>query len=141
MLGVEQLCDTQSSIDWRTRLCDHEVMSKAEKTQQADAWDWTLGDRMKKSLRVSGMSRDDMAEYLGVAPATVSTWMNDHIHPSTQTQRLWALKTGARYEWLKSGKYTPRDLNPEPTDSGILASLDAHRLRRAALVRVKGGAA
>jgi len=91
-------------------------MSETQKARQAHLWDWTLGDRMKKALKVAGISRDDMAEYLGVAPATVSTWMNDRIHPSLQTQRLWAMRTGAGYDWITG--YTPRDLNPEPTDSG-----------------------
>ena len=139
MLGAEQLSDTRIRLDPRITLCQASVMSEAEKTRAADQWEWTLGDRMKKSLKVSGMSRDDMAEYLGVAPATISTWMNDRIHPSVQTQRLWALRTGARYEWLTG--YTPRDLNPEPTDSGIVTSLDAHRDRRVALRPEQGDTA
>ncbi len=117
MLGARQLSDTLTCIDERIRLCDHRGMSETQKVPSAEVWEWTLGDRMKKSLKVAGISRDEMADYLGVAPATVSTWMNDHITPSRQTQRLWAMRTGARYEWL-TDSYTPRDLNPEPTDSG-----------------------
>jgi transcriptional regulator with XRE-family HTH domain len=86
-----------------------------------DRFAFTKGDRMKRSIKVAGLSRGEMAEYLGVEPTTVSTWMNDRIEPSTQTLRLWALRTGAPYEWLVTGEYTPRDLNPEPTDFGSLA--------------------
>ncbi len=87
-------------------------------TERDALYVWTIGDRMKKTLKVSGMTRYQMADYLGVELSTVSTWMNDKIKPSTQTLRLWALKTGSPYEWLVDGKYTPRDLNPEPTASG-----------------------
>ena len=72
---------------------------------------WDLGDRMRKGLRHAGISVGEMAEYLGVARETVSTWTNGRIKPSKQTLMLWAMKTGVPYEW-----YTPRDLNPEPTD-------------------------
>jgi transcriptional regulator with XRE-family HTH domain len=83
-----------------------------------DAYAFTLGDRMKRSAKVAGLSRYALAEYLDVTPETVSTWTNDRIKPSTQTLRLWALKTGAPYAWLVSGEWTPRDLNPEPTGYG-----------------------
>jgi DNA-binding XRE family transcriptional regulator len=33
---------------------------------------WTLGDRLAKSRRVAGVSRDEMAEYLGFSPQAVS---------------------------------------------------------------------
>ncbi|WP_432794425.1 helix-turn-helix domain-containing protein [Rhodococcus ruber] len=44
-----------------------------------------------------------MAEYLGVARNTVSTWINGRIEPSTQTLRLWALRTGVPFIWLQTG--------------------------------------
>lgn len=68
-----------------------------------DPYAFTVGDRMKKSLKVAGLSRAEMADYLGVVPETVSTWMNDRIQPNVQTMRLWALKTGAPYAWIVSG--------------------------------------
>ena len=48
-----------------------------------------------------------MAEFLGVARNTVSTWINGRIEPSTQTKRLWALRTGVPFEWLDTGEVTP----------------------------------
>jgi transcriptional regulator with XRE-family HTH domain len=49
-----------------------------------------------------------MADYLGVARNTVSTWINGRIAPSKQTLRLWALRTGVDYEWLTA------ELDPSP---------------------------
>jgi len=63
-------------------------------------WDFTQGDRLKRALKFAGISRDEMADYLGVAPATVSTWMNDRITPNLQTLRLWSMRTGVPLEWL-----------------------------------------
>jgi len=65
---------------------------------------WDLADRMRKSLRHSGTGVQEMADYLGVARNTVSTWINGRIQPSTQTLRLWALRCGVSYEWLCGGQ-------------------------------------
>jgi transcriptional regulator with XRE-family HTH domain len=65
-----------------------------------DPLDWDVADRMRKTLRCSGYSVHDMAEYLGVSRNAVSTWINGHVHPSKQTLRLWAIRTGVTYEWL-----------------------------------------
>jgi transcriptional regulator with XRE-family HTH domain len=72
-------------------------------TAAAKVPEWDLADRMRKSLRVSGVGVQEMADYLDVARNTVSTWINGKIVPSTQTQRLWALRCGVSYEWLHSG--------------------------------------
>jgi transcriptional regulator with XRE-family HTH domain len=79
--------------------------------------EFEIGDRMRKALQKSGMTSLDMAEYLGVSQASVSNWINNRHEPTKQTVMLWALKTGIPFEWIATG-CTPRDLNPEPTDSG-----------------------
>lgn len=71
--------------------------------------EFDTADRMRKALRTSGVGVQDMADYLGVARNTVSTWINGRIQPSTQTLRLWALRTGVPYEWLQHGT------SPEPS--------------------------
>jgi transcriptional regulator with XRE-family HTH domain len=70
--------------------------------------EWDTADRMRKSLRAAGMGVQEMADYLGVARNTVSTWINGRIEPSTQTLRLWALRTGVPFAWLRDGKSTVR---------------------------------
>lgn len=89
---------------------------------------WDLADRLTKSLRVAGLSVQQMAEYLDVHRNTVSAWLNGRVEPSTQTQRLWALRTGVPYVWLTTGEVPP----PEPPE-GIepsTFSLDVYRKRR-----------
>jgi transcriptional regulator with XRE-family HTH domain len=88
-----------------------------------------LADRMRKSLRASDVGVQQMADYLGVTRGTISTWINGRIVPSTQTLRLWSLRTGVPYSWLRdgerpqpvgagaSGEGLPRlDLNQRPSD-------------------------
>lgn len=77
---------------------------------------WDLADRMTKSLRVSGMKVQDMAEYLGVSRGSVGNWINGRVVPSTPVLKLWALRTGAPYEWLLTGE---QKNDPQPEGPGV----------------------
>jgi DNA-binding transcriptional regulator YiaG len=83
------------------RACENLCMSEAPTGVMVPEWD--LADRMRKALRISGTGVQEMADYLGVARNTVSTWINGRIDPSTQTLRLWAMRCGVPYEWLLEG--------------------------------------
>jgi transcriptional regulator with XRE-family HTH domain len=63
--------------------------------------EWDLADRMRKSLRHAGIGVQEMADYLEVGRSTISSWINGRITPNAQTLRLWALRTGVPYEWLR----------------------------------------
>ena len=105
-------------------------MSKQSTTERIPEWD--TADRMRKALRDQGMSVNDMADYLDVRRETISKWLTGKITPSTQTLRVWAMRTGVPYEWLTwSEGYDPRD--PEPSSSDYLAIvLDIHQKRKMA---------
>lgn len=77
---------------------------------------WDLPDRMRKGLRHSGVSVQAMAEYLEVSRNTVGNWINGHTSPPATALRLWALRCGVPYEWLKTGQ-TPDGDDPS-TESG-----------------------
>jgi transcriptional regulator with XRE-family HTH domain len=66
--------------------------------------EWDVADRMRKAMRSAGIGVQEIADYLGVARNTVSTWINGRIAPSRQTLRLWALRCGVSYDWLKDGE-------------------------------------
>lgn len=74
-----------------------------ENEERVPSLEFDEADRMRKALRVSGVSVQEMADYLGVTRGTVSTWINGHIEPSTQTLMLWAMRTGVPFEWLTEG--------------------------------------
>jgi transcriptional regulator with XRE-family HTH domain len=75
---------------------------------------------MRKALRVAELPGRGMAAYLGVEHSTVSRWLNGRVDPSTQTLRLWALRTGVPYLWLRDGDVPPPlprlDSNQQPFD-------------------------
>lgn len=79
-------------------MCKSLYMSELPAEREVPRWD--TADRMRKALREADIGVQEMAAYLGVARNTVSTWINGRIEPSTQTLRLWALRTGVSYVWL-----------------------------------------
>lgn len=60
-----------------------------------------LADRLNKSLRLSGISVQEMAQYLEVHRSTISTWLSGKNKPSPATLRLWAMRTNVPYQWLR----------------------------------------
>lgn len=86
---------------------------------------WDRADRMRKALRVSGITVFDMADYLGVSRTSVSNWINGRVQPSVQTLRLWASATGVSYEWLchgHNGPHPPGSNNMQCLQTGVLAA-------------------
>lgn len=74
-----------------------------------------IGDRLQKARTTIGLSQGELADQLGVNRATISRWENGK-GVKKSTVLLYAMRTGVDADWLETG-YTPRDLNPEPTDS------------------------
>jgi transcriptional regulator with XRE-family HTH domain len=81
--------------------------------------EWDLADRMRKALRFAGMHSGAMAAYLDVERSTISRWLNGRIVPSTQTLRLWAMRTGVSYEWLAR----PKGFEPLTSWFGVMEYL------------------
>lgn len=93
---------------------------------------WDLADRLRKSLREADLGVQDMADYLDVSRNTVSAWINGRTPPSTQSLRLWALRTGLPYEWIKDGEVSQNGpggddggTKSQPTDIGTYRRLPA----------------
>jgi transcriptional regulator with XRE-family HTH domain len=98
---------------------------------------WDLADRMRKTLRASGMGVQEIADEFGVSRNTVGAWINGANIPSPVALRLWAMRFGVPLEWLvdgteptdgpspRGGKKLPqKDSNLQPFDyrSALLAS-------------------
>ena len=65
---------------------------------------WDLADRMRKAMRHAGLSSQEIADYLGVSRTSVSAWINGRVRPSAPTLRVWALRCGVSFEWLRDGQ-------------------------------------
>lgn len=90
----------------------------------------TLGWRLQMSLDYAGISTQQMADELGVVRSTVSRWMHDNgAPPRDGFLRLWALRTGVPYEWLRDGVASSGD--PAGPDRGPgLSAVNGKRPRR-----------
>lgn len=107
-------------------------MTIASDTRRRPAF--TIGDRLRKARTTLGPDVDVKAfsELLGVGKNTVTNYELERTAPENMKPivlRQWAMATGVDLGWLVNGDtppsgdggaswYTPRDLNPEPTDSG-----------------------
>ncbi len=77
--------------------------------------EWTISDRLMKARTSAGLEQTELSRITGISRATISAAENGHRMPTKGNVNLWALATGVPVEWILTG-YTPRDLNPEPTD-------------------------
>jgi Putative ATPase subunit of terminase (gpP-like) len=75
-------------------------MRKLPARVQAD-----LADRLAKSLQLSGLSVQQIAELLEVNRNTISSWLNRRAVPSPPALMVWAQHTSVPYEWLRTGSW------------------------------------
>jgi transcriptional regulator with XRE-family HTH domain len=75
--------------------------------------EWDLADRLQKSLRVTGISNEDMAAACGTTRTTISRWLNGHTVPKRGMLAAWAMRCGWPFTlgWLETGEV---DLRPDP---------------------------
>lgn len=74
-------------------------------------FEFDLADRLRKSLRVSGVSVGAMARALGVSRNTVSNWINGRGRPHEEQVVVWAGITDAPASWLESGEPPAIDID------------------------------
>lgn len=74
--------------------------------------------RLALALEVSGTSVQEMAEELEVSPNTVGNYTSGRTAPKHATLRVWAMKTGAPLEWIKTGIDPTENPHPENPDGG-----------------------
>lgn len=59
-----------------------------------------------------------MADYFGVSRNTIGAWINGRTPCSTANVKLWALRTGVPYEWVRDGEVS---WTQPPDDGGPIA--------------------
>jgi len=65
--------------------------------------DWTIGDRLSKALRSSGIGVQEMAQSLGLSRNTLTNYLHDKTRVPRPTLILWAMRTGVSLSWLETG--------------------------------------
>lgn len=93
----------------------------------------TLPWRLKMALSEGGVSREEIAEALGVTPSTCSRWMNGHGEPPRRAYiDAWALATGVDRDWLHSGTSIAPPPPPGLSTRRAALAADTERRRRRA---------
>ena len=87
----------------------------------AAALEFDQADRLRRALRISDVSVGEMAEYLDVHRNSVTNWINGHTKVPGPVLKLWAMRCGVPYAWLKDGTV---DRSP---DDGPLAQSEELR--------------
>ena len=80
---------------------------------------WDQADRLRKALREAGLGVQDMADYLGVSRNTIGRYLSGAAPAKIQTLRLWAMRCGVSYEWLRSGV---SEVNPDSDPGGVASN-------------------
>ena len=91
-----------------------------------------LADRMRKALRTSELSVQEIAERLEVSRNTVSAWINGRNKPRRRDLRDFALSTGVPLEWLENGDSGPSGDDPAEATDGLVMRRSSVRFRQAA---------
>lgn len=91
---------------------------------------WTIGDRLRKSLKAAGVGVQEMAEYLGVERNTVGNYINDRTRIPGPALKLWAMRTGVPLEWLRTGV---EPAPPHSPDGGRVADTCGYLVRPVSL--------
>lgn len=76
---------------------------------------FTVADRLRKARELTGLDRQTFAEEIFVSRDTVSHYESDSYTRKRQdsTLRLWSLRTGVPFEWLRDGA-APTTEGPGP---------------------------
>lgn len=75
----------------------------ADKTGYRFIFEFDLCDRLRKSLTVSRLGVQEIADLMGVSRNTVSNWINGRVTPNRTQLTVWSAYTGAPLEWLERG--------------------------------------
>lgn len=82
-------------------MCNAHCMS--EQRTELHIPEWTLGERLEKSLKDAGLTPDDMALEMDVHRNTVGNWISGRTAIKKPALRIWAMRCGVPLEWLRSG--------------------------------------
>jgi HTH-type transcriptional regulator, cell division transcriptional repressor len=89
----------------------------------------TFGDRLAHARETLGLGQGQLAQRLGVSPATLRNWEEDRAEPRANRLQMLAGMLNVSMVWLMSGQGT-QPLRPGPDRQGIEVCLqDIRHLR------------
>lgn len=72
--------------------------------------------RMEIALEWAGISKQQMADHLGLNRHTVTNYLSGRSRPPRSTVIVWALRCGVPLEWIEHGT-EPQDDPEDPRDT------------------------
>lgn len=83
--------------------------------QPAGVPTFELRHRMALALETADLSISGMANHLEVSRNTVGNYIAGRTNPTVATLRVWALRCGVPFAWLRDGTVTPEGGGPNGT--------------------------
>jgi transcriptional regulator with XRE-family HTH domain len=71
-------------------------------TATVTAFEWTLGDRLRKARRMAGLTGEELGGRLGVSKEAALAWERGTRNPSWHQVERWAQETGVPFELFRS---------------------------------------
>lgn len=105
------------TVAQRTSLCEYVVMSMQPEFDPRFSFD--MADRLRRALRLSDVSVQDMADELEVSRNTVSNWINGRNIPRRRDLTAFALRTGFPRTWLEYGDAHSEGNGPDGGGSNV----------------------
>lgn len=81
-------------------------------------FDWTMQDRLQKTLDVLHLSHEQMGAELGYSRNRIGDFIAGRATPRRTVLIAWAMRCGVSVEWLETGEW-PDDSGDTPDDLGF----------------------
>lgn len=99
-----------------SNVCNLAHMSMTVPNDQVVIPSLSRAQRMRAARETTGLTQEEFASEIGLNRRTVARWEREEGPAPRSVLLLVQMRTKVPEQWLLTGKYTPRDLNPEPTD-------------------------
>lgn len=87
--------------------------------------EWTVGDRLYKARKETGLDAQQFADEIGIHRSSVRRYEEGAASPRPVVLKAWALRSGVDSEWLLTG-----ECNTKVCKSGIPATVHVLPVRR-----------
>lgn len=73
-----------------------------------------LGDRIARARKYAGLSQTELGKAFDLTRSAVSQWESETTEPTPANLRAIAVKCGADYDWLATGRGTMAKIDQDP---------------------------
>lgn len=74
----------------------------------------SMGDRMYRARRETGLNREEFAAELDISRNSVGNYESGRTRPIPVILKAWAFRCRVSYDWLLTGETPPQGVDAEP---------------------------